>query len=367
MIRLLVLSLLIAVAGDDMAQTPKTADIYAPGRAIVADLDRIVIPNGVQETFEAVLGGARQVVNVRGADRGNPILIYIHGGPGAVEMPFGWAFQRPWEDFFTVVQWDQRGAGRSYPLNDPKTLAPTLTIDRYRDDTIELIELLRKNYGKRKVFLLGHSWGSVVGLSVAGKRPDLLYAYIGMGQYIDPQAGEHASYAWTLEQARKDNNAQAVKELEALQPYPGDFAIEKIDGERKWAVHYGGLFYRHQDGDFYFHLARISPEYTPADRQACGDGSAYTVKIVEPQLAAASFAKLNRLDCPVFMFEGRHDEVVPSMITAAWLDKLKAPTKAIVWFENSAHMMMIEEPGRVLDALLRFVRPCVDSGEKGMR
>ena len=136
MIRLRVLSLLIAVAGDSMAQMPETTDIYAPGRAIVADLDRIVTPNDVQETFEAVLGGARQVVNVRGADRGNPILIYIHGGPGAVEMSFGLAFQRPWEDFFTVV------AGRSYPLNDPKTFAPTLTIDRYRDDTIELIELL---------------------------------------------------------------------------------------------------------------------------------------------------------------------------------------------------------------------------------
>ena len=106
MIRLRVLSFSIAAAASSVAQTPETPDIYAPGRAIVADLDRIVTPNGVQETFEAVLGGARQVINVRGADRGNPILIYIHGGPGAVEMPFGWAFQRPWEDFFTVVQWD---------------------------------------------------------------------------------------------------------------------------------------------------------------------------------------------------------------------------------------------------------------------
>ena len=368
MIRFLVLWFLIAIVGGGIAQTPETADIYAPGRAIVADLDRIVTPNGVQETFEAVLGGARQVINVRGADRANPILIYIHGGPGAVEMPFGWAFQRPWEDFFTVVQWDQRGAGRSYPLNDPKTLAPTLTIDRYRDDTVELIELLRENRtGSERC-----SCSAIAGvrsLVFPSPRSDPICStpYIGMGQYIDPQAGEHASYAWTLEQARKDNNAQPVKELEALQPYPGDFAIERIDGERKWAVHYGGLFYRHQDGDFYFHLARISPEYTPADRQAWGDGSAYRVKIVEPQLAAASFAKLNRLDCPAFMFEGRHDEVVPSMITAAWLDKLKAPTKAIVWFENSAHMMMIEEPGRVLDALLRSVRPCANSGEKDMR
>jgi pimeloyl-ACP methyl ester carboxylesterase len=132
-------------------------------------------------------------------------------------------------------------------------------------------------------------------------------------------------------------------------------------------VYYGGLFYHHQDGDFYFHLARMSPEYTSADRKAWGDGSAYTVNIVEPQLAAASFTKLNKLDCPMFLFEGRHDQVIPSMITAAWFGKLNAPTKEIVWFENSGHMMMIEEPGRVLAALLRFARPCAESGEKEMR
>ena len=105
-------------------------------------------------------------------------------------MPFAWSFQRPWEDFFTVVQWDQRGAGKSYALNDPRMIAPTMTLDRYRDDAIELIDYLKARYGKRKVFLLGHSWGSAVGLSVAIKRPDLLHAYIGMGQAIDFRAGE---------------------------------------------------------------------------------------------------------------------------------------------------------------------------------
>ena len=272
-------------------------------------------------------------------------------------MPFAWTFQRPWEDFFTVVQWDQRGAGRSYPLNDPRALAATLTIERYRDDTIELIDLLRRKYGKRKVFLLGHSWGSVVGLATAAKRPDLLHAYIGMGQYIDPVAGERASFDWTLAQARKDGNAQAVRELQALEPYPGGFEIERIDGERKWAVYYGGLFAGRRDGQFYFDSARISPEYTPADRKAWSDGSAYTVKIVEPLLAATTFKDLRRLDCPVFMFEGRHDWLVPSAVTAAWMERLSAPRKATIWFENSAHMMMVEEPGRVLDALLNRVRP----------
>ena len=86
-------------------------------------------------------------------------------------MPIAWSFQRPWEDFFTVVQYDQRGAGKSYRLNDPERLATTLTFERYRDDAIELIELLRKRYGKRKVILLGHSWGSAVGLGVRPRAP----------------------------------------------------------------------------------------------------------------------------------------------------------------------------------------------------
>ncbi len=320
-------------------------------------------PNGVQETFVATLGGTRQVVNVRGADRNNPILVHVHGGPGAVEMPFAWAFQRPWEDFFTVVQYDQRGAGRSYPLNDPEALAPTLTIERYRDDTIELIDLLKRRYGQRKVFLLGHSWGSIVGLSVAQARPDLLYAYIGMGQYIDPQRGERVSFEWTLERAREDGNAEAVSELEALQPYPGDFSIAKIDGERKWVVHYGALFAGRSDGQFYFDAARIAPQYTPADRQAWSDGSAYTVDIVVPQFADVAFQNLQTLDIPVIMFAGRHDYITPSAVIAEWLEALDAPQKTMVWFENSAHMMMIEEPGHMLAALLEHALPLAESSE----
>lgn len=119
----ILLPTLLAFAAPSGAQTPSAPDPYAQGRTIVADINRIVTPNGVQETFEATLGGAKQVVNVRGADRANPILLFIHGGPAAVEMPIAWAFQRPWEDRFTVVQWDQRGAGRSFLLNDPAALA----------------------------------------------------------------------------------------------------------------------------------------------------------------------------------------------------------------------------------------------------
>lgn len=341
------------------ADAPPTDDPYTPGRAIVADIARIVTPNGVQETFEVTLGGARQVVNVRGADRANPILLFVHGGPASPEMPIAWTFQRAWEDWFTVVQWDQRGAGRSYPLNDPAALAPTLAIDRYRDDAIELIEELRRRYGQRRVILMGHSWGSIVGLAVAIKRPDLLYAYVGVGQVIDFRENERVSWEWTLEQARRDGNAEAVRELESLQPYPGpgEFDVARVTLERKWNVYYGGLAAYRRDADFYFHAARLSPEYTLADRRALDAGSEFSMRVLWPTLADLSYRQVRAMRVPVVMFLGRYDYTTPAPIAARWLADLRAPAKAAVWFEHSAHLPMVEEPGRVLVALLDTVRP----------
>lgn len=355
---------LVALGASAAAQPQSVPDPYAQGRAIVADINHIVTPNGVQETFEATLGGARQVVNVRGADRTNPILLFIHGGPAAVEMPIAWAFQRPWEDHFTVVQWDQRGAGRSFLLNDPAALASTLKPERYRDDAIELIELLGKRYGQRKVFVLGHSWGSIVGMMVAAKRPDLLHAYVGVGQVIDFRENEREGYAWTLAKARAAGNQEAVRELEALRPYPGPgaFDLKKLETERKWNIRFGGLAAGRDNADFYFRAPRLSPEYTAADRQAWDDGSAFTMKTMFPQLADISFAKLDRIDTPVFMFLGRQDYTTPSPIAANWLARLRASRKGVVWFEHSAHLPFIEEPGRVFEALLTQIRPLTRLG-----
>jgi len=349
----------LALPGALAAQEQPPADPYAPARAIIADLDRIVTPNGVQETFEVTLGGARQVVNVRGADRDNPILLFIHGGPGAVEMPIAWAFQRPWEDYFTVVQWDQRGAGKSYALNDPQALAPTMTLERYRDDAIELIEQLKARYGKRKVFLVGHSWGSGVGLAVAIRRPDLLYAYIGMGQAIDWRENERVGMAWTLAQARERGDAEAIAAIEALRPYPdsGPFTIAQADGWRKYSIRYGALAAGRDNANFYFGVTHLSPEYSPQDRQNWGKGSEFSVTTLWPRLADISFKDVTRLDVPVFFFLGRHDYTVAAPIAADWIEHVRAPQKATVWFEHSGHLMMIEEPGRTFAALLQHARP----------
>lgn len=333
---------------------PAPIDAFADARAIIADVQKIVTPNGIDETLVLELGGARQVVNIRGADRANPILLYIHGGPGSVEMPMAWSFQHPWEDFFTVVQWDQRGAGRSYPLNDPATIAPTLRLERYRDDAIALIEQLRTRLGQQKVFVLGHSFGSAVGLAVAQARPDLLHAYIGMGQLIDFRENERVGMAQTLEIARARGDTDALRAIAALRPYPdrGPFTIAQADAWRTFANRYGSLAGLRPDADFYFNATKLSPLYGPADRAAWAKGSAFTVTTLWPRLADVSFASVRRLDVPVAFLLGRRDKTTPSAIAADWLRGLDAPGRTLCWFENSGHLPMIEEPGRTLAALL---------------
>lgn len=234
-----------------------------------------------------------------------------------------------------------------------------MNVAQYRDDTIELIDLLRKKYHKQKVFLLGHSWGSIVGLSVAQKRPDLLYAYIGMGQVIDFRQNEVVGFQYTLARARAEQNAKAVRELEGLEPYPGPgaFSIPKMSTERIWSVYYGGLAAGRSDGDFYWHAWRLAPQYTAVDGEYIDAGSALTIQTMFPKLSDITFENVHKLDVPVIMFLGRHDYTTPSSITVAWMQRLTAPKKQVVWFENSAHLMEVEEPGRVFAALLQDVLP----------
>jgi pimeloyl-ACP methyl ester carboxylesterase len=332
----------------------------AEPRAIIEDLQKIVTPNGIDQRMTVAIGGIAQSITVRGRDRDNPILLFLHGGPAAPEMPTSWTFESPWEDYFTVVQWDQRGAGKTYAANDPARVGPTLSVETMERDTQEMVQYLRTTYHKDKIFVMAHSWGTILGLELAEQHPEWLYAYVGMGQMIDSRASERLGYEATLKAAQDARNAQAIKELKAIAPYPeadGAVPLDKINIERKWSVVFGGLSWRRDTYAYYDRASALSPDYSDADLAAVDKGSALSLPALLKEMMAADFTHVTTFRCPIVIFNGRHDDTTSSKVTADWFAHVRAPTKKLVWFENSAHMMQIEEPGRVLVHLVEDVRP----------
>jgi pimeloyl-ACP methyl ester carboxylesterase len=296
---------------------------------------------------------------VRGQDKANPIILFIHGGPASPLIPTTWQFQRPLEDYFTVVNYDQRGAGKTYVEDHSDATGATLHIPRYVDDAIEIAEYVRKRYGKSKVILMAHSWGTAVAMNAALKRPDLFYAYVGIGQFINTRDNEKISFDYGMQQAKAHGNTAAVKEMETIAPYPGDQPItrERIIIARKWAQFYGGLTAYREDSNYFYAAPLLSPEYSAADVCAVDQGNVFSLGRLLPEFLNVDFKSVHSFPIPVVMFLGRHDYTTPAQPTADWLAKVSAPSKQAVWFERSSHMIPWEEPGKFLLSLVQDVRP----------
>lgn len=352
--------LLTACAGAPEPTTPRSR---AEAQEIVANMRRIVNENGVERLEAIEIGGVQQWVSIRGADRRNPVLLFLHGGPGYVQMPTAWHFTRAWEDHFTVVHWDQRGAGRTYAnASDPDAMIESLSYERMVADTEEMIAWLRREFGKERIFVLGQSWGSMLGVEIARRHPEHLHAYIGVGQAADMMEGERRGYAWVLARARADNNAEAVAALEALAPYAETTppSTEHLLIQRRWLGHYGGVIYGRTNASDFTRVARLSPDYTDRDLELVWQGNERSVLRLFPELWAHNLNAVTQLRTPVILLSGRHDYNVNSEVGAEWLARLDAPSKTIVWFEYSAHEPTSEEPGRALAALLTHVRPIAE-------
>jgi pimeloyl-ACP methyl ester carboxylesterase len=345
----------VGVAADE-APGPHTR---SDATKIMSEMRRIVTTNGVERLEAVRIGGIDQWLNIRGQDRRNPVLLMIHGGPGFVAMPLSWYFQRGWEEYFTVVQWDQRGAGKTYTSNDPAKVGPTLTAERMYADADEVIAWLRKEFGKDKIFVLGHSWGSAIGLTVAQRHPEWLHAYIGMGQMTNSPESERRGWQFALARAKADHNEKAVRELQSLAPYAVDgkpMALRDLFLQRKWLDYYGGAVLGRRNFDAESGAVRLSPEYTDADVKSFGAGNEFSEKYLLAGAIMTDFSQVRALGCPLILFSGRKDYNVSSAVGAEWFEHVQAPAKRLVWFENSAHEIMDEEPGKVLLSLVEYVR-----------
>lgn len=313
-----------------------------------------VASGSIAEVAYRRLGGLDQWVMIRGEKVANPPLILLHGGPGFSETAFFRYFNAPLERDFTVVYWDQRGAGKSY---DPSIPRASMTVEQFISDLDNLVDVVRERLAKPKVAIFGHSWGSVLGALYAGRFPEKVLAYIGSGQIGDWRSAESGSYHWALAEARRRGNRRALRKLEALGPPP--YSADAVFTERTLVSRFEGQM-RPQAMWKIGRAILAEQESSILELPHGWRGFRFSMDAMWPQVSRLNLLELSpALAIPVFFLIGRHDHFVPPENSVAYFDALTAPSKEIVWFEHSGHEPFVDEANKFNAAMTDLVRPAV--------
>jgi pimeloyl-ACP methyl ester carboxylesterase len=332
----------------------------------VAEERAINSPYGINSLESVRIGGIDQWIEVRGQNVNNPILLFIHGGPGIAFTPLAGAWQASWERNFTVVQWDQRGAGKTYASNDKELQRITMNVHQMEQDTLDVVNYLRNRFKREKILVLGHSWGSVLGLWLAHEHPELIYAYVGVGQVINTEQNEEVGYKDALQEALKRHNEQAVKNLESIAPYPPpNLDFGKMSILRDWER---DLLGPPPSAPVFTDTKKIlssvvsAPEYSLADDYGWIHSPQFSINILLPEMMTIDLSKLGiDFRAPVFLFEGRHDPYCPPSLIWDYYESIKAPHKEFIWFDNSGHFPFFEEQQKFANELVRRVLPLANN------
>ena len=313
-----------------------------------------ILPGSIAEIAYFCLGELDQWVMIRGESVANPLLILVHGGPGFPEMRLFRYFNAPLEKSFIVVYWEQRGTGKSF---DSRIAASTMTVEQFITDLDELVDAVRKRFGKDKVAIYGHSWGSALGVLYTARFPDKVSAYIGAAQVGDWPASEAICYDFTLAEAERRGNRRAFRELRAIGPPPHTGQRQMVQG--KWLTRFVGMV----RGMPLWRMSRIilsGPESSVLDLPNVLRGTLFSTYTMWNEVSALDLIKAAPvLQVPVFFFIGRHDHVIAPKTSIAYFDMLTAPSKKLVWFEESAHEPPFEEPAKFNAAMAELVRPVI--------
>ena len=323
--------------------------------------DGELLPDSIAEIDYLPLGGLEQWVMIRGERISNPALILLHGGPGFSETHFFRRFNAPLETCFTVVYWDQRGAGRSFSRTIPRS---SMTVEQFILDLDDLVEAVRRRVGQDKVIIFGHSWGSALGALYAARFPEKVAVYVGCEQVGDSIAAEQASYAFALAEAERRHNTKALRELRAIGRPPYDNA-RSVFVERTWIQRFEGQLSPRA-------LWKIGrdflgcPEMSLVDLPDIVRGFRFTLDAMWSEIRTLNFFSLvPSLRMPVFLFVGRHDRWIPPETSVAYFNALTAPSKQLVWFEESAHEPFVDEPAKFNRTMIELIRPAVDIALSG--
>jgi pimeloyl-ACP methyl ester carboxylesterase len=306
---------------------------------------------GIAETGYVRLGGVDQWVMIRGEHVANPALVVLHGGPGLSDTLFFRACNASLEKSFTVVLWEQRGTGKSYNRAIPRS---SMTVAQLLSDLDELVEIVRARLGKTKVVILGHSWGSALGVLYAARFPDKVEAYVGVAQIGDWAAGESASYAHALTLAERTGARAVLKKLREIGPPPHD--RRRLMIERTCAQRLAGQ----PAAKVLWNVARMMRR-VPESLVEIPDtlrGFQFTLDAMWAEVSRLNMIEaVPTLRVPAFFMLGRRDPWVLPDSSMAYVDALQAPLKSVTWFEESGHEPFVDEPAKFSAAMVDFVRP----------
>jgi pimeloyl-ACP methyl ester carboxylesterase len=319
------------------------------------------LPGSISEKIRVDINGIEQGMFIKSKDATNPVLLYLHGG-----LPDYFLTERyptGLEDYFTVVWWEQRGSGLSYSPDIPRE---TLTLEQMISDTLEVTKYLRQRFGQEKIYLMGHSGGSFIGIQAAARAPELYYAYIGVAQMSNQLKSEKLAYDYMLEQFKESGNTNMVRKLEAAPVTMMDGTPEAYLVARDVAMHSLGIGTTHDMNSVITGLLLPSfqfREYTLREKANLWSGKASSgvSSLWDEMLATDLSKKLSALDLPVYFVHGRYDYTCSYTEAKAYFEKLQAPVKGFYTFEQSAHSPMFEEPEKMQQILLEDVLVGTDS------
>ena len=322
--------------------------------ATAAAIRTLVAPapasQGIDESGFVDIGGIDQWVAIQGDDVGNPAILYLHGGPAEAQSPFLAEF-KPCEHDYTVVNWDQRGSGKTFERNVTST--PDVTVERMTQDAIEVADYARGRLKKSKIVLVGQSWGCILGLHAVLRRPDIFAAYVGTGQPVAWELSLAAREAFARRQMEAAGDTAAIRALDAVTSLPAtDF--KRMAASNKWRWAPSDRDYLSIQGTF------IGPDPDKATGAAAAwiAGANFSGPKLWPAITAFDARTLaaQGFQVPVFVIQGREDHIVSFDAAKAFVEALKAPTKAFVPIDGG-HFACFTYPNQFTAALNEYVRP----------
>jgi len=291
------------------------------------------------------IGGLEQCVLVRSKNTDNPIMLFLHGGPGMSMMYLAHEFQRPLEENFTVVQWDRRAAGKTYSHN--KSAAADMNVRQIIDDAYALIDTLQQRYNKRKLILVGHSFGTYLGSIMVNERPHLFEAYVSVGQVVDNEKELVLQEAFIRGQARKNNREDILSALDDSPKPDFETWLFEFGGELKASTSFFPLIWS----------GIQAPEFTLPEVLDVGNGSSFSSSNMHYNVLENSILKdVLEYQVPVYFVVGKSDYTTPHELITEYYKLIKAPKKEIIYFEHSAHFPFFEEPDKFCSEMRRLFK-----------